>query len=283
MKMDEKEDIATYFLRVDEVFNAIRVLGEEFKEYLVVQKVLRSLPLRYDAKVSTIEETRNLTKITMDELHGILTAYGMRIDTKNGQPNKEASFKATNKTRNKEHKVEQNIGDESDEEEANFVRNLKRGTGKYKGKLPFKCFNYVRIGHYDKKFPFEEKKNFHKKKSLYSKEDNSSSYESDGEERDVREVLFITQENHNDDHKNFETDEINYGEESNEETEEKNIESFWGGKDFTESEQEVYDNVEKLKHDEKENNKIRNKNRELKKELSSCEEENHELEKTITV
>ena len=39
--------------------------------------------------------------------------------------------------------------------------------------------------------------------------------------------------------------------------------------------------MEKLKHDEKENNKIRNKNRELKKELSSCEEENHEHEKTI--
>jgi hypothetical protein len=51
MKMDEKEDIATYLLRVDEVVNAIRGLGEEFKEPLVVQKVLRSLPLRYDAKV----------------------------------------------------------------------------------------------------------------------------------------------------------------------------------------------------------------------------------------
>jgi hypothetical protein len=31
-----------------------------------------------------------------------------------------------------------NSDSESDEEEANFVRKLKRGTGKYKGKLPFK-------------------------------------------------------------------------------------------------------------------------------------------------
>jgi hypothetical protein len=38
MKMDEKEDIATYLLRVDEVVNAIRGLGEEFNESLVVQK-----------------------------------------------------------------------------------------------------------------------------------------------------------------------------------------------------------------------------------------------------
>ena len=40
--MDEKEDIATYFIRVDEVVNAIRGLGEDINESLVVQKVLRS-------------------------------------------------------------------------------------------------------------------------------------------------------------------------------------------------------------------------------------------------
>jgi hypothetical protein len=34
--MDEKEDIATYFLRVDEVFNTVRGLGEEINESLVV-------------------------------------------------------------------------------------------------------------------------------------------------------------------------------------------------------------------------------------------------------
>jgi hypothetical protein len=76
--MDEKEDIATYFLRVDEVVNAIIGLGEELNESLVVQKVLRSLILKYDAKVSAIEETRDLTKMTMDESHGYLITYEMR-------------------------------------------------------------------------------------------------------------------------------------------------------------------------------------------------------------
>jgi uncharacterized lipoprotein YehR (DUF1307 family) len=81
LKMNEKEDIATYLLRVDEVVNSIRGLGEEIDESLVVQKVLRSLILKYDAKVSTIEETRDLTKMTMDELHGSLIAYEMRKGT----------------------------------------------------------------------------------------------------------------------------------------------------------------------------------------------------------
>jgi hypothetical protein len=42
------------------------------------------------------------------------------------------------KTRNKEHKVKENLGDESHEEEAHFVRNLRRGIIKYKVKLHFK-------------------------------------------------------------------------------------------------------------------------------------------------
>jgi hypothetical protein len=91
--MDEKEDIATYFLRVDEVVNAIRGLGEELDESLVVQKVFRSLLLKYDAKVSAIEETKDLTKMTMDELHGSLIEYEMRTGTESDQPNNEAAFK----------------------------------------------------------------------------------------------------------------------------------------------------------------------------------------------
>jgi hypothetical protein len=35
--------------------------------------------------------------------------------------------------------------------------------------------------------------------------------------------------------------------------------------------------MEKLKHAEKENSRIRNKNRELKNEFNRCKEENHEI------
>jgi hypothetical protein len=66
LKMNEKEDIATYILRVDEVVNSIIGLGEDLGESLVVRKVLRSLLLKYDDKVSAIEETRDLTKMIMD-------------------------------------------------------------------------------------------------------------------------------------------------------------------------------------------------------------------------
>ena len=40
---------------------------------------------------------------------------------------------------------------------ANFVRKLKKGTNKYKGMLPLKCFNCGGIGHFDSKFPHRNK------------------------------------------------------------------------------------------------------------------------------
>jgi hypothetical protein len=56
---------------VDEIVNTIRGLGEKVEEPMIVQNVLRSLPLIFDAKVSTIEEMKDLDSLTMDELHGI--------------------------------------------------------------------------------------------------------------------------------------------------------------------------------------------------------------------
>jgi hypothetical protein len=97
LRMSEDENIAGFFLRVDETVNTMKGIGEEIKEAMVVQKVLRSLPSRLDAKVSTIEEMHELDKLTMDRLHGIMTAYEMR--TRKEQPDlKDAVFKASVKS-----------------------------------------------------------------------------------------------------------------------------------------------------------------------------------------
>jgi hypothetical protein len=55
LKMKDEENVATYFLRVDEIVNTIKRLGEEFEESMIVQKVLRSLHLIFHAKVYSIE------------------------------------------------------------------------------------------------------------------------------------------------------------------------------------------------------------------------------------
>ena len=43
LEMDDEEDIAAYFLRVAEVVNALKGLGENVEESTIVQKISRSL------------------------------------------------------------------------------------------------------------------------------------------------------------------------------------------------------------------------------------------------
>ena len=48
LKMKEEENIAEYYLRVHEIFNGITGIGEEMKENDIVDKLLRTMPMKYD-------------------------------------------------------------------------------------------------------------------------------------------------------------------------------------------------------------------------------------------
>ena len=73
--MKEDENIAAYLLWIDETVNAIIGLGEEIEESVIVQKVLRYLPMRFNPKISTLEERSDLKSISMEwtawNLHSI--------------------------------------------------------------------------------------------------------------------------------------------------------------------------------------------------------------------
>jgi len=139
--MDDEEDIATFSLRVDEVVNSLKGLGENIEENTIVQKVLRSLLERFDSKVSAIEEMKDLYTLKMDELHGILIAYEMRKGTPNP---KEVAFKAS-KTSKKGKKINCSSDVSNTETKlAQFVKKIREGS-KLKGKNPLICFNHGRI------------------------------------------------------------------------------------------------------------------------------------------
>ena len=161
LTMKEEEDIATYFLRVDEILDTMRGLGEQVENTTLVQKILRSLPIIFDSKVASLEERKDPDKLSMDELHGILTSYEMRIEQENPSIKEEVLKVSKKRKRNNlKEKPYSSCSDNSDDEnEANFIRKLKRGTGKFKGKLPFKCFKCGRIGHFASKCPYGEGSN----------------------------------------------------------------------------------------------------------------------------
>jgi hypothetical protein len=73
--MKEDETLGKYFLRVEELVNAMKALGEKIEEPSLVHKILRSLPDRFNPKVSAIEELNDLKTLEFDQLLGRLTSY----------------------------------------------------------------------------------------------------------------------------------------------------------------------------------------------------------------
>jgi hypothetical protein len=137
--------------------NAIIGLDEKIEESVIIQKVIRSLPMRFNPKISSLEEISDLNSIYMDELHGIFTAYEMRTEQKNPDV-KEVAFKASKRSKQKKKEQEEyssnNDVSEDDEEVANFIKRLNKGTNsRYRGKLPLICFNSDGIGHFSNKCP----------------------------------------------------------------------------------------------------------------------------------
>jgi hypothetical protein len=90
--------------------------------------------MRFDSNISALEERVDRDTLTMDELHGALTTYEMRTK-KDNLVTKEETFKSSKKTKQNDKKntnSDSSCSDilEDDEEVANLVRRLKKGTGK---------------------------------------------------------------------------------------------------------------------------------------------------------
>lgn len=61
-----------------EILNQIKRRGDNINDKRVVEKVLRSLPRKFD-HAAAIEELKDLSKMTMYELTGPLLAHGQRL------------------------------------------------------------------------------------------------------------------------------------------------------------------------------------------------------------
>ena len=71
-------------------------MGEEVEEAIVVRKVLRTLPKSFNHKIYALEERTYLKTMTVDQLHGTLVAYEMRVEDED-MSRKEETFKVSSK------------------------------------------------------------------------------------------------------------------------------------------------------------------------------------------
>ena len=72
LKMSEDESFDSFYSKLNEVVVSKFNLGEKTKDSKIVRKILQSLPENFRAKVITIEESKDLDDINVQELIGSL-------------------------------------------------------------------------------------------------------------------------------------------------------------------------------------------------------------------
>ena len=72
IKMEEDESFNEFYAKLKDIVNSAFNLRETIPEPKIVRKVLRSLPERFHAKITTIEELKDIDKIPLTELVGNL-------------------------------------------------------------------------------------------------------------------------------------------------------------------------------------------------------------------
>ena len=77
--MEEDELFDEFYAKLKDIVNSAFNLGESILEPKIVRKVLRSLPERFYAKITAIEELKDIDKIPLTELVGNLQTYELGL------------------------------------------------------------------------------------------------------------------------------------------------------------------------------------------------------------
>ncbi|XP_057432315.1 uncharacterized protein LOC130725076 [Lotus japonicus] len=90
LQMENQESISDYFSRILSLINLMKGCGESMTDLQDVEKVLRTLTSRFDHVVVAIEESKDLEKLKIDELQGMLEAHEQRIKERSDRSTEQA-------------------------------------------------------------------------------------------------------------------------------------------------------------------------------------------------
>ena len=72
IKMEKDESFNEFYAKLKDIVNSAFNLGKTIPKPKIVRNVLRSLPERFHAKITAIEESKDIKKIPLTELVGNL-------------------------------------------------------------------------------------------------------------------------------------------------------------------------------------------------------------------
>jgi transposase InsO family protein len=92
-RMKENESLNEYFNRLSELVNQMKSHGDTIEDRRIVDKILISLTARFDPMVAVIEETKDLSTMTVQGLMGSLRSYEQRL-LRRGEKSVESAFQS---------------------------------------------------------------------------------------------------------------------------------------------------------------------------------------------
>ncbi|XP_020080575.1 uncharacterized protein LOC109704222 [Ananas comosus] len=119
IRMKKSESVADYVSRILVIANQMKRNGEELNDERVVKKVLRSLTSKFEHIVVTIEESKDISTLSIDQLTGSLQVHEQRLQKVSEEESTEQALKSKLKLDNRKGK---NYG----ENNYNRYKNQKR-------------------------------------------------------------------------------------------------------------------------------------------------------------
>lgn len=160
LKMKKGELMKDYFSRVIEIVNQMKSYGEVISDEKIVKKILLSLTEKYDDIVAIIEETKDLSKISVEQLMGSLESHEQRKKRHSNEEIEEMALQAKLKLRYKDDKLKKNHENGGEKIKENKVSDTKlfcdicKRTNHNSGDCYFKgkpqCWVCKRFGHIGK-------------------------------------------------------------------------------------------------------------------------------------
>ncbi|GJW16738.1 zf-CCHC domain-containing protein [Tanacetum coccineum] len=147
----EKESINNAFARFNTIITSLKALDECFSSKNNVRKFLRALHPKWRAKVTAIEESKDLTSLSLDELIRNLKVYEVIIkkDSEMVKGKREQNRSLALKAKKESSDEDSSTSDSEDEEYAMTVRDFKK-IFKRRGR-------FVRQSHDERKSPQRNK------------------------------------------------------------------------------------------------------------------------------
>ncbi|MQL91061.1 hypothetical protein Taro_023666 [Colocasia esculenta] len=139
-KMNNDETISDMFARFMLIISGLKGLKKEYSESDLVRKILRSLPSSWNTKATVIEDSKDLSKMKLDELIGSLMTYEINVKRKETEenPKRLIALKASKKNSSSSKKDTQQESDELETSSDSENDDMTMLTRQFKKFLKFK-------------------------------------------------------------------------------------------------------------------------------------------------